>query len=99
MDYASRACTVAKTPLRFISILSSRDHAGLDRFLVPDGGIHVGLDLGRRESPVVDADLVDEALEEFVPDHVPAEAERAVGHDDRAREGGARDLDAVDIEA
>ena len=46
--------------------------------------VHVGLDLGRGEGPVVDADVVDLALEVLAPDRVAADVQGAGGGDDRA---------------
>ncbi len=50
---------------------------------------HVRADLGRAQSAVVDADLVDEAAEALAPDVVGAEAERAVADVTARRPPGA----------
>ena len=50
-----------------------------------DGRVHVGLDLGLGQRPVVDANLVDQPVEPLAPDAVAADAQRAGGHVDRAR--------------
>jgi len=70
---------VAKTPFRRTFIVSSPLARNLSRdgpFLIPDRRIHVRLDLARRESAVVDANLVAEALEELVPSARHREGDR-----------------------
>jgi hypothetical protein len=64
-----------------------------------DGTVPVGLDLRRRERALVDAHLVDQALEPFAPDVVAADPQRAGRVQQTAGDGARRDLRPVDIEA
>jgi signal transduction histidine kinase len=59
---------------------------------------HVGLDLGRRQGAVVDANLVDPPLEPLVPDRVAADAQRVVARPERGARRAGRDLDPTHVE-
>ena len=73
---------------------------GAGVFAVTVGGVvsgvtladHVGLDLGRAQRAVVDAHLVDRAVEVLAPDVLPPIRSAPVEVDDRARRGQLRDL-------
>src|SRR5688500_14684268 len=41
-----------------------------------DGGVHVGLDFGRRAGGLPDSDFVERALEPLLPDRVAAQLQR-----------------------
>src|SRR5262249_2327246 len=62
------------------------------------GCVHVRLDFALAEGAVVDADLVDEAIEVFAPDRVAADPQRAARIRDAAGEGPAAHEDPVDVQ-
>ena len=63
-----------------------------------DARVHVAADLRRGERLVVDADLVDQAVERLPPDAVAADPELAVRGRDRTGRERRRDLGAVDVQ-
>src|SRR5690349_9536370 len=70
------------------------DHAHARAAAVADRRVLVGGDLAGRQRAVVDAHLVDVALEPLAPDGVAADPHVAVGHLDRALDVLRGDLDA-----